>query len=105
MLAEPFPISLKDCNIAPEVLHPENPLVILQGRMRSTADGWVVTLFLVNQQEERKRCGEPKDEVWLCSPGPQHRLAAVHRLCDTDKALSEGATITATGAFEASAVI
>ncbi|HWZ50465.1 MAG TPA: site-specific integrase [Granulicella sp.] len=32
--------------------------------------------------------------------GPQHRLAAVQRLCDTDKAVNESATKTATGAFE-----
>jgi integrase len=37
--------------------------------------------------------------------GPQHRLAAVQRLCDTEKALSEGATLTATGAFEAATVM
>ena len=37
--------------------------------------------------------------------GPQHRLAAVQRLCDTEKALSEGATLTATGAFEAVTVM
>ncbi len=36
--------------------------------MRLTADGWVVTLFMVNQQEERKRHGEPKDEVWVFQP-------------------------------------
>ena len=36
--------------------------------------------------------------------GPQHRLSAVQRLCDTDKAFERrchGATKTATGAFEA----
>jgi hypothetical protein len=32
---------------------------------------------------------------------PQHRLSAAQRLCDTDNALSAGATKTATGAFEA----
>jgi hypothetical protein len=42
--------------------------VQLQGRVRSTVDGWVVTLFMVNQQEERKRRGEPKDEVWVFQP-------------------------------------
>ena len=49
-------------------LHPDHPLVLLQGRMRLTADGWVVTLFMVNQQEERTRRGEPKDEVWVFQP-------------------------------------
>jgi hypothetical protein len=37
--------------------------------------------------------------------GPQHRLAAVQRLCDTDNALSEGATITTAEAFDAPAVM
>ena len=36
--------------------------------MRLTADGWVVTFFLVNQQPERTRRGEPKDEVWVFQP-------------------------------------
>ncbi len=61
-------LPLKDSNIAPRSLHPEHPLVLLQGRMRLTLDGWVVTLFMVNQQEERKRRGEPKDEVWVFQP-------------------------------------
>jgi hypothetical protein len=37
--------------------------------------------------------------------GPQHGLAAVQRLCDTERALSVGATMTATAAFEAVTVI
>ena len=49
-------------------MHPDHPLVLLQGRTRLTADGWVVTLFMVNQQEARKRRGEPKDEVWVFQP-------------------------------------
>jgi hypothetical protein len=61
-------LPLKDGNIASRPLHPAHPLVFLQGRMRSTPDGWVVTLFMVNQQEERKRRGEPKDEVWVFQP-------------------------------------
>jgi hypothetical protein len=73
VLAAPLTIALKDGNVAPQSLHPEYPLVVLQGRMRSTADGWVVTLFMVNQQEERKRRGEPKDEVWIFQPKLQVR--------------------------------
>lgn len=61
-------LPLKDGVIGLRQLHPEHPLVELQGRMRLTADGWVVTLFMVNQQEERKRQGEPKDEVWVFQP-------------------------------------
>ena len=64
----PITLPLKDGNIVPRPLHPDHPLVLLQGRMRATADGWVVTLFMVNQQEERTRRGEPKDEVWVFQP-------------------------------------
>lgn len=61
-------LPLQDGNISPESLHPDHPLVVLQGRMRLTSDGWVVTLFLVNQQEDRQRHGEPKDLVWVFQP-------------------------------------
>ncbi len=68
VISPPMVLSLKDGIIAARQLHSAHALVELQGRMRSTADGWVVTLFMVNQQEERKRQGEPKDEVWLFQP-------------------------------------
>ncbi len=68
VIADPITFQLKDGNIAPRPLHTGHPLVVLQGRMRSTANGWVVTLFLVNQQTERTRRVEPKDEVWVFSP-------------------------------------
>jgi hypothetical protein len=61
-------LDLKDGMLKPKELHVDHPLVQLQGRMRLTTDGWVVTLFLVNQQTERTRAGEPKDEVWLFQP-------------------------------------
>jgi hypothetical protein len=66
--APPITLPLKDGNIEPFAFHSGHPLVILQGRMRLTVDGWVVTLFIVNQQEERTRRGEPKDEVWIFQP-------------------------------------
>ena len=56
---EPIALQLKEGNIAPRALRSDYPLVVLQGRMRLTADGWVVTFFLVNQQPERTRRGEP----------------------------------------------
>ncbi len=61
-------LPLQDGNISPEPLHPDHPQVGLQGRMRLTSDGWVVTLFLVNQQEERKLRSEPKDTAWVFQP-------------------------------------
>jgi hypothetical protein len=68
VVASPITLPLKDGNIEPFAFHSGHPLVVLQGRMRLAADGWVVTLFMVNQQEERTRRGEPKDEVWLFQP-------------------------------------
>ncbi len=54
--------------MAAQVLHPDHPLVQMQGRMRLCADGWIVTLFMVNQQEDRKGGRLPKDEVWVFQP-------------------------------------
>lgn len=68
VIAPPMTLKLKDGVIAPVTLHPDHPLVVMQGRMRLTADGWVATLFMVNLQEERKGRNEPKDEVWLFQP-------------------------------------
>jgi Helicase conserved C-terminal domain len=65
---QPIPLPLKEGslgNIVPDKAH---PLVALQGRIRKANYGWVVTIFLVNQQEERKGNREPKDEVWLFQP-------------------------------------
>lgn len=68
VIPAPLLLPLRDGNIPVQALHPDHPQVVLQGRIRSGSDGWIVTLFLVNQQEERKRHGEPKDEVWLFQP-------------------------------------
>ena len=68
VVTSPLVLDLKDGMLKPRELHVDHPLVQLQGRMRLTADGWVVTLFLVNQQTERTRAGEPRDEVWLFQP-------------------------------------
>lgn len=77
-------LPLKDGIIGSRQLHPNHPNIVLQGRMRLTTDGWVVTLFMVNQQEERKRRGEPKDEVWVFQPkirihGTESQPIFVHR--------------------------
>ncbi len=68
VVAQPLVLDLKDQKVEPIKLHDDHPLVQLQGRVRLTADGWVVTLFMVNLQEERKRHGGPKDEVWVFQP-------------------------------------
>lgn len=84
VIAPPLTISLKDGFVPPQALHPKHTLVQLQGQVRQTGDGWVVTLFMVNQQEERTRRGEPKDEVWVFQPklrvhGTEYRPIFVQR--------------------------
>ena len=84
VVAPPLALDLQDGTIKPTVLHAEHPLVQLQGRMRLTADGWVVTLFMVNHQQERTRRNEPKDEVWVFQPklrvrGTEHDPIFVQR--------------------------
>lgn len=64
----PVTVPLREGTFPLGAPHPEHPRVTLTVRMRDTSQGWVVTVFLVNQQEERKRRGEPKDEVWLFQP-------------------------------------
>jgi hypothetical protein len=65
---EAITLPLAEGNIGTIIPHKAHPKVVLQGRIRHTSYGWVVTLFLVNQQEERKGHNEPKDEVWLFQP-------------------------------------
>jgi hypothetical protein len=77
-------LTLNDGNITGKPLHPDHQLVLMQGRMRLTPDGWVATLFMVNQQEERIRRNEPKDEVWVFQPklrvhGVDHQPIFVQR--------------------------
>jgi hypothetical protein len=61
-------LPLKEGSLGTIVPHTAHPLVVVQGRIRKTSYGWVVTIFLVNQQEERKGNRDPKDEVWLFQP-------------------------------------
>lgn len=62
---KPQLILLRDGMIKPVSPWPDQPLVVIQGRIRKTRDGWIVTVFLVNQQEEQKKL---KDEVWVFQP-------------------------------------
>lgn len=68
VIAPAMTLLLKDGTIALRPLHPAHPLVLLQGRMRKSTDGWVVTLFMINNQEELKGRNDPKDEVWVFQP-------------------------------------
>src|SRR5258708_3213575 len=60
VVSPPIVLSLKDETIEPFAFHAEHPLVQLQGRMRLTVDGWVVTFFMVNHHEERTPLAKPK---------------------------------------------
>jgi len=60
----PLAPSLRDGPITPRVPDPEFPDVYLQGRVRHRNSQFLVTLFLVNAQEEAR----PKDECHLFQP-------------------------------------
>lgn len=58
-------IPLQQGKIGPLTLHPEHERVVLQGVIRQRSDEWIVTLFLVNGQEEPRR---GKDSAWIFQP-------------------------------------
>lgn len=58
----PVAVPLAEGMIDPIVVDPEQPQVFLRGRIRRAGGEWLVTLFLVNGQEERERLN---DEGWL----------------------------------------
>jgi hypothetical protein len=59
------PIPLLHGKIAPWSPDPERPDVTVQGIMRKRAAQWIITLFLVNGQEEPK---VRKDSAWVFQP-------------------------------------
>jgi len=58
-------IKLKDGVFGPIAPNRTFPLICLQGKIRRSETGWLVTLFLVNRQEEPKT---KKDEAWIFQP-------------------------------------
>ena len=62
---KPQLIPLRDGTIKPVSSCPDQPLIVIQGRIRKTQGGWIMTVFLVNQQEEQKKL---KDEAWVFQP-------------------------------------
>ena len=58
-------VALVAGDIAPFVPDPEQPDVVVQGRVRQAAAGWLVTLFLVNKQDESKT---QRDMCWIFQP-------------------------------------
>ncbi len=76
----PLPaLTLRHGKIAPQEISPAHPGVTLQGVIRKRLGEWIVTLFLVNGQEEPAR---NKDSAWVFQPelsvtAPDH--AAIFR--------------------------
>ena len=63
---EPLVVLLKNGAFGPLQPRPDtDPTVIVQGKMRQTPRGWVVTVFFVNTQPEQER---KKDEAWVFQP-------------------------------------
>ena len=58
-------IPLREGPIEPWAVAPEQPAVGVQGLVRRLRGDWIVTLFLVNGQEEPERL---RDEAWLFQP-------------------------------------
>ncbi len=65
-IGDPQPVPLKNGPFGP--LQPRldtDPSVVLQGKIRKTARGWVVTVFFINTRPEQER---KKDEAWVFQP-------------------------------------
>jgi hypothetical protein len=66
LVSDGLPVPLKTGFFGPLLPRPDtDPSVVVQGRMRQTPRGWVVTVFLVNTQPEQER---KKDEAWVFQP-------------------------------------
>ena len=66
LVGDDLPLLLKAGFFGPLTPRPDSdPSVIVQGRMRQTPRGWVVTVFFVNTQPEQER---KKDEAWVFQP-------------------------------------
>ena len=66
LIGDPLVVPLKDGPFGP--LEPQpgaDPAVVVQGKIRHTPRGWVVTVFFVNTQPEQDR---KKDEAWVFQP-------------------------------------
>lgn len=63
---EPLTITLTGGFFGPLKPRPDtDPFVVIQGRVRQTPEGWVVTAFMVNTQDEPNK---KKDEAWVFQP-------------------------------------
>ncbi|MCT7953079.1 DISARM system helicase DrmA [Ancylothrix sp. C2] len=59
------PILLKAGNIPAWIIHPDYEKVIVSGQIRKQGNDWIVTLFLINGQQEPDRL---VDKAWLFQP-------------------------------------
>jgi hypothetical protein len=72
---EALVLPLKDGMFGPLQPRPDtDPTVVVQGKMRRSSGGWVVTVFFVNTQPEQDR---KKDEAWVFQPKVRVLDAAV----------------------------
>ena len=58
-------LPLREGPLTPWIAAPEQPKVSVQGLIRSLQGNWIVTLFLVNGQQEPERL---RDSAWLFQP-------------------------------------
>lgn len=63
---DPLVVPLRNGLFGPLQPRPDtDPAVLVQGKMRQTPRGWVITVFFVNTQPEQDR---KKDEAWVFQP-------------------------------------
>jgi hypothetical protein len=66
LVGDPLAVSLKDGAFGPLMPRADtDSAVIVQGKIRQTPRGWVVTIFLVNTRPEQER---RRDEAWVFQP-------------------------------------
>ena len=66
LVGDPLPVRLKNGAFGPLLPRRDtDSAVVVQGKIRETPRGWVVTVFLVNTQPEQER---RRDEAWVFQP-------------------------------------
>ena len=58
-------MAIKEGQLGPHAVDEEQPGVFIRGQARQREHFWIITLFLVNEQEERK---QNRDSAWLFQP-------------------------------------
>ena len=66
LTGDPLTVSLKNGAFGPLMPRPDtDSAVVVQGKIRQTPRGWVVTIFFVNTRPEQER---RQDEAWVFQP-------------------------------------